>query len=143
MESNVVFPEPDGPSIDTNSPRITSRCAPERAWVSTSSVVKILVMPSRRINASVTCSSFISLQPDAIDLRPRRRVGHDDGVARGEAARDLDVLHRHAPEANGDAHRLVAGDAEHRRAGVGLQRRRARDVEGVGDLLDLHPAVDA
>ena len=38
IDSSVVFPHPDGPAIDTNSPLCTSSVIPDSACVSTSSV---------------------------------------------------------------------------------------------------------
>src|SRR5579859_8104583 len=49
MESSVDFPQPEGPAMDTYSPGLISRWMPDKAWVSTSSVRKTFVIPSRRI----------------------------------------------------------------------------------------------
>ena len=46
MESNVDFPQPEGPEMATYSPLLISRCTCERACVSTSSVTKTFVTPS-------------------------------------------------------------------------------------------------
>jgi len=38
IDSRVDLPQPEGPEIDTYSPRWMLKCTPESAWVSTSSV---------------------------------------------------------------------------------------------------------
>jgi hypothetical protein len=50
--SSVVLPQPEGPAIETYSPRRIVTCTPESAWVSTSSVVKTLWMSSSRSSAA-------------------------------------------------------------------------------------------
>ena len=52
MDSSVVLPQPEGPAIETYSPLRISMWMPDSAWVSTSSVMKTLVTPSRRISGS-------------------------------------------------------------------------------------------
>src|ERR1051326_6629118 len=47
MASSVDFPHPEGPLMDTNSPRSISRCMPASACVSTSSLMKTLLRFSR------------------------------------------------------------------------------------------------
>jgi hypothetical protein len=47
MDSRVVLPQPEGPAMEMYSPFRISRWIPDRAWVSTSSVKKTLVTPSR------------------------------------------------------------------------------------------------
>src|SRR6185436_2220638 len=64
IDSRVVLPQPDGPAIETYSPFLISRWIPERAWVSTSSVRKTLVTPSRSIKVSGEfIGSSLVLQP--------------------------------------------------------------------------------
>ena len=50
MARRVVFPEPEGPTMATHSPWCTVMCTLDRAWVSTSSVRKTFVTPSRWSN---------------------------------------------------------------------------------------------
>ena len=59
-----------------------------------------------------------------------------------EAAGDLDVLERGAPELDGDAARLAAAEHEQRGGRVRLADRRARDVEDVAGARELDHAVD-
>src|SRR6476646_10819505 len=47
MESSVDLPHPEGPAIAMYSPLLISRWMPARACVSTSSVKKTFVTPSR------------------------------------------------------------------------------------------------
>src|SRR5579875_4030265 len=58
MASSVDLPQPDGPEMETYSPRCISMWMPDRAWVSTSSVTKTLVTPSRWINGSDAVMRF-------------------------------------------------------------------------------------
>ena len=69
IDSRVDLPQPEGPAIETYSPLLISRWMPDRAWVSTSSVRKTLVTPSRRISGS--SAAFIVFLPERILLRFR------------------------------------------------------------------------
>ena len=57
IDSSVDLPQPDGPAIAMYSPLLISRWMPASACVSTSSVKKTLVTPSRWI--SVGAGVFI------------------------------------------------------------------------------------
>ena len=46
IESNVVFPQPDGPEMATYSPSVTEKCTSASACVSTSSVRNTFLIPS-------------------------------------------------------------------------------------------------
>ncbi len=52
IASSVDFPQPEGPEIETYSPRRNSRWIPASACVSTSSVTKTFVTPSICNNGS-------------------------------------------------------------------------------------------
>jgi hypothetical protein len=52
MASRVDFPQPDGPAIETYSPRLMLRWMPASACVSTSSVTNTFVTLSRLISES-------------------------------------------------------------------------------------------
>jgi hypothetical protein len=54
IESSVDFPQPDGPAIDTYSPRAIAMSTPASACVSTSSVRKTLLTPANLISGSIT-----------------------------------------------------------------------------------------
>src|SRR5215471_4042122 len=53
IESSVDLPQPDGPAIDTYSPRPIVMSIAASAWVSTSSVRKTLLTPSNLISGSM------------------------------------------------------------------------------------------
>src|SRR5437762_2815071 len=53
MESSVDLPQPDGPAIDTYSPRAIARLMLSSACVSTSSVRKTLLTASNLISDSI------------------------------------------------------------------------------------------
>jgi hypothetical protein len=52
MESSVDLPHPDGPAMETYSPRWTSRLTPDKARVSTPSVRNTFVNPSSLMTVS-------------------------------------------------------------------------------------------
>ena len=56
IERSVDLPQPDGPAIDTYSPRPIAISTPARACVSTSSVRKTLLTPASLISASIWSS---------------------------------------------------------------------------------------
>src|SRR2546422_1068870 len=58
IASSVDFPQPEGPEMDTYSPRWISRWIPASACVSTSSVVNTLVTLSKRSNGSINCLQY-------------------------------------------------------------------------------------
>jgi hypothetical protein len=97
MESKVVLPEPDGPSITTYSPFLTVKCTSDRACVSSSSVEDTFLIPFKQRTAEF-CSSFIDGSPKAqsslramllelhaLRRRPGRGIGDDDFVAGGKS----------------------------------------------------------
>src|SRR5215831_15004401 len=53
IESSVDLPQPEGPAIDTYSPRSIEMSIPASACVSTSSVRNTLVTPCSLINGSI------------------------------------------------------------------------------------------
>src|SRR5581483_8556688 len=85
--SNVDLPEPDGPAMETYSPFRISMCTPESAFVSNSTVEKVLVMfpipisiPASVIRFPFTRSCRL-FQFDPVVLVPARHVRQDDLVA--------------------------------------------------------------
>src|SRR5215213_8804635 len=129
IDSRVVLPQPEGPAIETYSPLRISMWMPDRAWVSTSSVMKTLVTPSRRISESavaVIVSSKV-LQPQVCTVRQkvlvqtdlvvpvlRRGVGEDHLVAGLKALDDFHGVDRGAAQLHRHPHRRLAilGDLE-------------------------------
>src|SRR4051794_37215086 len=82
MARRVDFPQPDGPEIDTYSPRRSSRCIPANACVSTSSVTNTLVTPSICSNAS--CAFILPvllLEADPVVPIHRRHIGEEDLIS--------------------------------------------------------------
>src|SRR5678815_2097693 len=108
MERRVDFPQPEGPAMETYSPVRMSRWMPERAWVSTSSVRKTLVTPSRWMRVwfplfiVVLClcrgdgefvrraESYGLVQADAIVGVVGAGIGEDDLIAFFQALNDFD-----------------------------------------------------
>src|ERR1700752_3346847 len=89
-ESSVDWPQPEGPAIDTYSPRAISRCTPESACVSTSSVKKTFVTPSSLMTGCpfelmrFPPSEKKSLQAHAIVRVPSTHVREDHAIPRFE-----------------------------------------------------------
>src|SRR5258708_37078132 len=95
MARSVDLPHPDGPDMETYSPRLISMWIPASACVSTSSVMKTLVTPSRCI--SVGCpDSFISplslVQSNSVVLVLRGHVGQNHLVATLQSIQNLYVV---------------------------------------------------
>src|SRR5436305_12821982 len=124
MESRVVLPQPEGPAIETYSPLRISMWIPESAWVSTSSVRKTLVTPSRLISDSEFVlidsplmlqppasrrtarsrrfsSTYNLVQPDLVIAVLRRGVRQDHLVADLQALDDLHRVDGDAPQLHG------------------------------------------
>ena len=126
IESSVDLPQPDGPAIETYSPRRIRSSIECSAWVSTSSVKKTLLTPSRWISgspsfsvcirvmeiASKNCPRSGSVEPDPIEVLELRDVGEDDLVAHLEAAHDLDGRDRAAAELDRHPHRVSTAGFE-------------------------------
>src|SRR6185295_11007383 len=104
IDSRVVLPQPEGPAMEMYSPLWISMWMPDSAWVSTSSVRKTLVTPSRRINGSADAligssksidrrpfagRRVVSVQPDLVVTVLRRGVREDHLVADLQAPDDL------------------------------------------------------
>src|SRR5260370_881353 len=107
MWNNVDFPEPDGPTMDTNSPAWTSRSTPRKACTSTSPARYVLRRPrihmigwslirerfdgvlARGLQAGIDCAEHGTHQreasrdepPDVHDVLDQRAL---DEVANGE-----------------------------------------------------------
>src|SRR5918994_5884807 len=103
IERSVDLPQPDGPAMAMYSPLLISRWIPASAWVSTSSVKKTFVTPSRWISVcpavlivapccelSRTRASLI--QSHAVVGVVRRHVGEDDLIARLQPLEDFDLI---------------------------------------------------
>src|SRR4051794_30432680 len=72
IDSSVVLPQPEGPAIETYSPLRISMWIPDRAWVSTSSVMKTLMTPSRWISDSEDAAINSSKAQPPAPARRRR-----------------------------------------------------------------------
>src|ERR1700681_1729917 len=166
MESRVVLPQPEGPAMETYSPLRISMWMPESAWVSTSSVMKTLVTPSRLISASefvliglsplifqpsvpdgrrqVDFRSDVSVQTDLVVAVLRRGVRQDHLVADLQPLDDLHRVDGDAPQLHRDADRPLAvlDELEHLDLAVGRAVGRPADVEDVVQPLDLDGGVD-
>src|SRR5882757_4321437 len=105
IDSSVDLPHPDGPEIDTYSPRAISMFTSASACVSTSSVTNTLVRlcslttgggPLNSIalapqaDLKVGLYEFISLKADAIELFPRRHVRENHLVSVSDAGEHFD-----------------------------------------------------
>src|SRR5260370_6157736 len=81
---SVDFPQPEGPAIETNSPRSMSRWIPARAWVSTSWVLKTLLRFSRWMRAGMVSLRFpdenVSVERLELELRPAAIEGAIHGM---------------------------------------------------------------
>src|SRR4026208_785703 len=79
IDSSVDLPQPDGPAIAMYSPVLISRWIPASACVSTSSVKKTLVTPSRWISvgADVFIVTPFSQLPASSCQLPAPVVGND------------------------------------------------------------------
>src|SRR5512134_2464839 len=138
-ESRVDFPQPEGPAIDTYAPWAISRCTPERACVSTSSVKKTFVTPSSLMTGCpfelmrFSPIPLRSLQAHAIVRIPRAHVREDHAIPRLQTLDDLDRVDRALPQLDLDAHGLVAVlvDEEETDEALLLAEGRAPDEEGV------------
>src|SRR5262245_4162815 len=135
IESRVDLPQPDGPAIDTYSPRPIVMSIAASAWVSTSSVRKTLLTPSNLISGSMlppvredadtpgfrlwplgfgfdpeprTSSPEPLFQPHPLVGIPRRHVGKNHLVARLKARDDFNRVHRTFAELYLDARRFAA-----------------------------------
>src|SRR5258706_1127231 len=154
MESRVVLPQPEGPAMETYSPLRISMWMPESAWVSTSSVMKTLVTPSRLISDSefvlirslslVLQPSLVSVQTDLVVAVLRRGVRQDHLVADLQSLDDFHGVDGDAPQLHGDADRPLAvfDHFEHLDLAVGRAVGRPADIEHVVQPLDLDRAVD-
>src|SRR6266545_667721 len=122
IDSNVDLPQPDGPAIETYSPRSTTRSMPASACVSTSSVRNTFVTPCSLINGSMSppvrlkpdatmcpwpliASPWPLLQSHAIECVPRGHVRQDDFVASLQPGDDFHGVHRRSPQRHLDARR--------------------------------------
>src|ERR1051326_8689242 len=98
MASSVDLPQPDGPEMDTYSPRFIFNSISERACVSTSSVKNTFVTFSRRITGCstvlITISSIASIQTHMIEVIPRRHIRNDYLVSGLETVEHFNTIHR-------------------------------------------------
>src|SRR5512147_950542 len=131
-----------------NSPRSIWRCTPERACVSTSSVKKTLVTPSRRMTEVPlllmrTPPLDSSFQSDAVEGVPGGHIGDDDLVAGFQTLEDLDGVDGALSEADLHPHGLVVAGLEPEESDRALlgPEGGAADVDDVGQPLELDCAV--
>src|SRR5438034_3027751 len=109
IDNKVVFPQPDGPAIETYSPVRISRWIPESAWVSTSSVRKTFLTPFNRIKGVEpffigVCIDSVEVDVEFIDVVfvlvkanafvrvPRAGIGENYLISRLKAVEDLDCV---------------------------------------------------
>src|SRR5579864_7931427 len=89
IASSVDFPQPEGPAIETNSPRSMSRWTPARACVSTSSVLKTLLRFSRWMSDGMVSLRFpdknVSVKRLELELRPTAIDGAVHGMIHAHA----------------------------------------------------------
>src|SRR6185312_3010676 len=99
MEGRVVLPQPEGPEMETYSPRRISRCTSESAWVSTSSVWNTLRMLARAMTL------VVGLMWCAFDVRfpsplgRRWPGGPDEGARQSDASGSARTLSPAPPPA--------------------------------------------
>src|SRR5438874_11641554 len=74
IDNRVDLPHPDGPEIETNSPRWIWRSIPSRACVSTSSVKKTFVSPCISMTASFIGNLVNSASRDRRHPTPTYRI---------------------------------------------------------------------
>src|SRR5712672_1526305 len=74
MESSVDLPQPDGPPMETYSPRAISTSTCASACVSTSSVAKTLVIPCNLMTGGMDVMLRFLLEADAIERIPRGHI---------------------------------------------------------------------
>src|SRR5438128_10231769 len=167
IDSSVDFPHPDGPAIDTYSPRLMSMLMFSSACVSTSSVRNTFETPSRWINGVVSsvissplsasstrvvpgqplgnkvrCASF---QFDALGVVVLGHVGKNHLVPRLEPFDDLDGVHGGAAQLdlNARGHLVVRLEPKERDGAEGLPLNGPADVDDIGQFFQLDRAVDA
>src|SRR5271166_4804985 len=122
---------------------------PASACVSTSSVTKTLVTPSRLIKASgslaILQSPFPLVQTNAVIGILRRHVGENHLVADVQPFPHFDGIHRAASQFHGHALRFffVFVQFEERDLGVGLADHRPSDEHHVSQFLDGDGSVHA
>src|ERR1043165_5798395 len=126
MLRKVVFPEPDGPMTETNSPSPTVSDNPSSACVSTRSVRYTFLMP---FICSIRCPP--SLQNDCSRAAEGRGIARDDALPFVQPADDFDF--RDAGRAGDDVAFVGALAVDDPRAppAAALQPRAARRLEDV------------
>src|SRR5690349_5825874 len=129
MESSVDLPQPDGPEIETYSPRSIRRSIPASACVSTSSVRKTFVNPSSSITALSISTPVWLIEFHSFKCVPCRHVGQDHSIPNLKAFDDFDRIHGAAPQLHLNAHRLSSWQHfEHSNRAVRLTISRPADV---------------
>src|SRR5262245_29240605 len=149
-DSRVDLPQPEGPAIDTYAPWAISRCTPERACVSTSSVKKTFVTPSSLMTGCpfelmrFPPSPKKSLQAHAVVRVPSTHVREDHAIPRFETFDNLHRVHRALAELDLDARRLVAVlvDEEETHEALLLPERGTSHEQRVLEPVELDRAVD-
>src|SRR5262252_6703784 len=138
-ESSVDLPQPDGPAIDTYSPWPISRCTPESACVSTSSVKNTFVTPSSLMTGWPLPFGFVlivsSLLPQThpVVRVPRAHVREDHRVPDLQAAQNLHRVHGALAEPDLHPHRLVSVGVDAEEADLRLLRAEG----GPADVEDI------
>src|SRR5205085_3799570 len=146
IESSVVLPQPDGPLMATYSPSRISRCTSASAWVSTSSVKKILRIPCSRIRAV----PFFAMLSPLFQFYPlhvviARHIRQHHGVAFGQAVDDLDRVDRRPSQLHRNAHGIAAvfDELEHPDRRVRLSVSGSSRVQHVVQPFDRDRRINA
>src|ERR1700722_2047927 len=146
IESNVDLPHPDGPAIDTYSPRPMWTLTFDSACVSTSSVEKTLVRSCSLMTGggSVPFMSPLLLKTDAIEGVPRGHVGEDDLIADGQPRDDFHGIDGGPAEFDLRARRpAVRLQLEQPNGALLLPERWPPDIQHVSQPFELDRAVNA
>src|ERR1700687_1496551 len=147
IDRRVDLPQPDGPAIDTYSPRSIWTLTFESACVSTSSVEKTLVRSCSLMTGGGPFGFMrppLLLKTNAIEGIPRRHVRQDDLIAHAQPGDDFYRIDRSATELDLRARRPATGlKLEQPDGGLLLPTCGTSDVQDVGHPLELDGPVDA
>src|SRR5215831_12663248 len=146
IDSNVDLPHPDGPEIDTYSPRAISMLMSSSACVSTSSVTNTFVSRSSLITGGRPRSfkGALLLKSDAIERIPVGHIRENHLIAGVQPRADFDDVDRRGAELHLHARcttvRLYFEQADR---ALFLPERRPTDEQHVVEPLEFDGAVHA